>query len=103
MDDQQKVDQPVETQPVTAKTRTMGQYLLELRYKRGLTRPALALEMGLKSPQSVFDWEAGRRAIPAHQIAPLCRALRVRPRNVIRQMVKDYRRQLLAAAKVSIR
>lgn len=55
---------------------TAGQRLQQIRTRRGLSKAWLARQLGCPW-QTIYDWEQGKRRIPADQIPKLARALQV--------------------------
>lgn len=75
--------------------KTTGEMIRVYRKKRGMKQAELA--KALKSaPQFVSLIESGRSFLPARSIDRVAKALKIDRKVLVKQMVADYKRELMA-------
>lgn len=70
----------------------LGDFLAKARNARRLTLLAVSQELGLKSPQSIWDWENGKGSgIPADMLLRLVRLYRISEAEAYEQLIEFHR------------
>lgn len=76
--------------------REFGQYMKDLRKKRGLTQADVALALNLEKSQSTANWESGRVKFPEKHVQKFCELMGIDSPKFIERMTTVYKDDLMA-------
>lgn len=73
-----------------------GQFLKDLRKKRGLTQAEVAHALQLGKSQSTANWESGRVKFPEKHVEKFCELMKTDMAKFVELMTKVYKDDLMA-------
>jgi transcriptional regulator with XRE-family HTH domain len=76
-----------------------GEYIRDLRIKRGVSQTELAKIMGFKNAQFISNWERGLAGVPVKHIFTLAKAFDLSWETLMRAYLEDMRRQIIERSK----